>query len=538
MREKRCFVVGLDGGSWNVIRPLLEARKLPNLEALLRTSSWGTLRSTVPPVTCPAWLTFSTGLKPSRLGIYDFWSLRPGTNEVCVHTYAEVRQTDFWDLLGEHGVSCGIVNNPLLYPRGGLRGYVVPGFLTPRRDFRTLPADLLGELHRAVGGYEVDQWGMNVVDDQTMLEDCLRVARKRVRALAYLLEKHPTDFFLGVFTSTDRVCHRFLNRAFMGTGKEKEEAWEAITAVYRTVDEGIGLVVEKARDEDLLVVVSDHGFAPRSWNFHINQFLAEAGLLAVRPPGRLERMGLTQRDLARRLSRLGMLEWAMRWVPERWRSLIPRGATNLGEYPIHDLIARGGLSWERTKALSLGYGVYLNGTDRPRGTVEGVMAEAVRSAIREGLGEMAGPAGPLRMKVLDPQEAYRDPHPLDPPDLIVVEEGDYQLRSTLDVEGRMFSPNRRAGHSMEGIVVVRPPGGGACSEGLEASIEDLAGMFLRFHGVPVPPHMESSLADRVIPLDHSASRGSRGVRVEDGEGVSEEERIRQRIKELRARGLV
>ncbi|MGQ9475213.1 MAG: alkaline phosphatase family protein [Actinomycetota bacterium] len=392
MSGKRCFIVGLDGGSWNVIQPLLEERKMPNLEELLRVSSRGTLRSTVPPVTCPAWLTFSTGLKPSRLGIYGFRSLRPGSNRLHVHSYAEVGRVEFWDVLMESGLSCGIINNPLVYPRRGHRGYVIPGFLTPQEEFRSSPLGLLEELNRTVGGYEVDHL-TNVVDDETLLEDALRVEKKRVQAFAHLLKRYPTDFFLGVFTSTDRVCHRFLNRAVLSTGKEKEEAREAIAALYRMVDEGLGVVMEAAREEDLLVVMSDHGFAPRPWKFHLNQYLKDRGLLMVNMPGRFKSAVFSQRGMARALNRLGLLRWAGRKVPEGLRKLFPKGATNLGEILIHDLVDEGRVVWERTQALAVGWSIYLNTADRPRGTLDRKEAEAVRSAIREGLEEMRGPEG-------------------------------------------------------------------------------------------------------------------------------------------------
>lgn len=537
MTGRRCFVVGLDGGSWNVIQPLLEERKLPNLEELLRVSCRGRLCSTVPPLTCPAWLAFSTGLKPSRLGIYGFRNLRPGSNRLYVHSYAEVRQAEFWDFLMESGLSCGIINNPLVYPRKRHRGYIIPGFLTPQEEFRSLPTGLLEELHRAVGGYEVDHF-MNVVDDETLLEDALRVEEKRAKVFAHLLEKYPTDLFLGVFTSTDRICHRFLNRAILSTGREREKAWEAIAALYRKVDEGLGVVMEAAREDDLLVVMSDHGFAPRPWNFHLNQYLKDRGLLTIKVPGRFKSMVFTQRGLARALNRLGLLRWAGRKVPEGLRKLFPKGATNLGEIPIHDLVDEGRVVWERTRALAVGYGIYLNTADRPRGTVDKEEAEALRLAIREDLEEMRGPEGKLGLCALELREAYGDPDPMDPPDLILVEEGDCEARCTLDVDGRMFTPNLRAGHASEGIIIVRAPGVDGPSLDLEASIEEVAGLILRFFAIPAPPHMESRLADKFFPPESESTSGFQGQEAREAVEWSEKARIRRRVAELKERGLI
>jgi len=49
------LVIGLDGGEWDVIDPMIEAGKLPNLSQLKDEGISGPLESITPPVSPPAW---------------------------------------------------------------------------------------------------------------------------------------------------------------------------------------------------------------------------------------------------------------------------------------------------------------------------------------------------------------------------------------------------------------------------------------------------------------------------------------------------
>lgn len=55
MSHIEVLVVGLDGVTWDVILPFVREGKLPTFRKLLEEGSWGILKSTLPPVTVPAW---------------------------------------------------------------------------------------------------------------------------------------------------------------------------------------------------------------------------------------------------------------------------------------------------------------------------------------------------------------------------------------------------------------------------------------------------------------------------------------------------
>ena len=68
----RTLILGLDGATFDVIDPLVEAGDLPNLAALIERGARGTLRSTTHPLTPLAWTTMATGVNAGRHGIWDF----------------------------------------------------------------------------------------------------------------------------------------------------------------------------------------------------------------------------------------------------------------------------------------------------------------------------------------------------------------------------------------------------------------------------------------------------------------------------------
>lgn len=537
MGNGRVFVIGLDGGSWNVIDPLIAKGLLPHLERLRNESAWGLLRSTTPPVTCPAWFTFSTGVSPNRLGMYEFRGIPPATNRVAFYNYRNLEQPEFWDLLMQLDYSCGIVNEPLVYPLKEHRGYIVPGFITPQDEMRTYPEGLGRELDEVTGGYEMEQPAGFVVDDDTLLNGCSRINRKRLRAVSYLHDAHPTDFFLGVYTSTDRICHRFMNRAVLGKGEESEEGWDAISRIYTEVDEGIGQTLERMSEDDSIMIMSDHGFAARAWNVHVNQFLEEEGLLDVKVKSLLDRLGLTQRRLLKPLLKLGIADLVYRLTPGRLRGFIPTGESRFGEYFVHELIDSGRLDWSGTSALALGAGVYLNTMERPQGILSPAQAERIKRRIKSGLEALRDPEGKGGgIRVLEPEEVYGGGEIKDAPDLLLEGEGDWEISTNLPASGEIFTPNRRAGHRLHGIFMLRHPQVKPGRLDGHLGIEDLAPIILHLYGIPTPAHMDGKVRmDLFLPGTPLRSE-PRGKPDAAFATLREEDRVKRRIAQLRERG--
>jgi len=104
----KVLVIGLDGADWNILDPLLQAGKLPNLDRLARTGVRGRLRTITPmlsplcgraspPASCPLATASSTS-----------WRLPPAMLRKCRHLGPPEGQGDL-EYLSDAGVSVGVV---------------------------------------------------------------------------------------------------------------------------------------------------------------------------------------------------------------------------------------------------------------------------------------------------------------------------------------------------------------------------------------------------------------------------------------------
>jgi len=125
------LVLALDGATFDVIRPLAEAGRLPNLAAWMREGDAKVLRSTVPPMTFPAWSSFLTGLGPGRHGVFDFTQKVPGAWRVRFTSAADRRGASLFARAARAGRSVLALGMPATFPPEPLDGLLVPGFDAP-----------------------------------------------------------------------------------------------------------------------------------------------------------------------------------------------------------------------------------------------------------------------------------------------------------------------------------------------------------------------------------------------------------------------
>jgi len=53
-RNNRIFIIGIDGGTFDIIKPMVAQGELPVIGSLMNKGAWGELESTIPPDTGPA----------------------------------------------------------------------------------------------------------------------------------------------------------------------------------------------------------------------------------------------------------------------------------------------------------------------------------------------------------------------------------------------------------------------------------------------------------------------------------------------------
>jgi predicted AlkP superfamily phosphohydrolase/phosphomutase len=102
----------------------------------------------------------------------------------------------------------------------------------------------------------------------------------RIETYRYLFDNQDWQTFMLVFTATDRLLH-FLWDAY----EDKNHKYHTqFLEHFRKIDAAIGEIHDRLNDNDLLIMVSDHGFERLDYDIYINYLLKEEGFLQFDPP--------------------------------------------------------------------------------------------------------------------------------------------------------------------------------------------------------------------------------------------------------------
>ena len=112
------LVFGIDGATWDVIDPLIEAGELPNLARLRDRALHGILESELPSSSPVVWSTIFTGKQPAQHGVRD-WTRSQSTHR---------RVKTLWDITSESGLVTHVNNVPSSWPPVPIHGRMLSGF--------------------------------------------------------------------------------------------------------------------------------------------------------------------------------------------------------------------------------------------------------------------------------------------------------------------------------------------------------------------------------------------------------------------------
>ncbi len=493
-------VIGLDGVGADFLQEHLQY--LPNLRKIAREGVFGVSRSTLPPMTCPAWNCFMTGHPPNVLGIYDWEDIKlPGRPRLSDWSMRGI--PTLWDIVSDAGKGVVAVNVPLTYPPRKVNGAMVSGFptLLDRHDW-TFPPELRSELsglgidHVQELNPDTFKLRMGGQNEAEFLENVHRSIQKTLDATRYCMDTYDWDLLVTVFVATDRVQHHFWHHKDASHPRHDPERSaeysDAILQVYQEIDRAIGELLSVLDDDTHVMVLSDHGFGPQHGNFLINSWLLEQGLLTLKSASASSKArsmivpdlgSPVVKQLVRLLDKLGLLAFVRRVLPA---VLGTKGAV-VGLREVFDSI-----DLTQTKALGLSNGkIYVNSSSAEE-------RDEIASRIRSGLQGLTDPLSgkALASTLLSREEVWADPEAKGPDLYLIVDNYRYGVASKI-VRGRLWETpaDVAGGHREDGIVLFKGPGvkKGA---GLEnAYIWDLAPTILHLLDVPVPGQMSARVLD-------------------------------------------
>jgi predicted AlkP superfamily phosphohydrolase/phosphomutase len=552
----RVFVLGLDGATWDVLRPLVKLGHLPRLARLIEQGAAGDLHSVFPPLSPVAWTALMTGKNPGKHGIFEF--LEPAHDPLGgrVNSSRAIQAELVWEIAQRHCKVAVVGGIPLSYPprRTLAPGFFLGDFLSPAsaHDFTTDPA-LLAELERAVGPYR--PWSTAVHDggrEAETLADLTAMLDQHLKTVRFLMNRCEWDLFLFNLMATDRIQHE-LWHAWDPThpaaqGRDLAAVRQGFIDFWHRLDEGIGTIADALPPDTALLLLSDHGFGPIAWYVNFNIWLLERGDLAlhdslyVRQKRWFYERGVTPEWLYQRMVSLGLAGQRVGRFRGKQMSPLERLAQSI-------FLSRRHVDWARTRAYAQGnFGqIFLNVRGRqPQGCVEPADIRPLLEDLKAGLHAIAHPetGEPLVERVYERDELYHGPHAGLAPDLTVVI-GDWTYR-TIGLHdfttNRFISPafGPTGDHRMEGVLVAagRPFRPGAAP--IQATLLDVAPTILHLLGVPIPDDMDGRVLNEILDPtrtpahSHAPSVATPATEVPVPMAYTEEEdaEIQQRLADL------
>jgi predicted AlkP superfamily phosphohydrolase/phosphomutase len=525
----RLAVVGLDGATFDVIKPLCDEGRLPVLQELLSKGAHAVLESTFPPSTGPAWAALATGKNPGKTGVFD--TLIP-TDDSGLHTRRlsshDIRRArPFWDILGEAGLRVGVVNYPFLYPPYQINGVMVSGLGSDPNDQICYPPSFCQSLLDRCGEYRIGiPWNRPEYASRPGLfaRHILHLLEVNRHTLDLLLQSD-LDVLVFVISASDFVQH-FMWDAFDASypfrGQEANAHRDAFVTVWNRVDQMLGTIVEGVAAEGNIVIVSDHGFGPRLSDFFTNSWLEGQGYLQRK----------AWLDLARRCQSI---------AAEAVRGVAPRLHHRLSKAAEKDRLpavkAASEIQLRRTRAFappnaSLAGKICINRASLLRtGALDGL--DVLREEIAQQLHDSCGSLG-LEVSVYLPSDLYSGPYVNLAPDVLFeIERGACTVR--LGFDRRFYrspprNPRHTGSHRREGVLIAY---GRNVKDGHtlpKAQIYDVAPTILCLCGLPVPPDLDGDVVTGMLKQRRPQQRSERMLQAQADHAKGS---IRHKVRNLR-----
>jgi predicted AlkP superfamily phosphohydrolase/phosphomutase len=307
-------------------------------------------------------------------------------------------------------------------------------------------------------GLAEDTWARNegVTDDRTFLQQAYDIDHEREHMFCAALDRLRTGSLVCVFDATDRIQHMFwreLDPAHPARPHQPEGPDQVIRSLYRHNDALVGRVREQLGSDDVLMVISDHGFTSFRRGVNINQWLLRAGYLVLMPG----------------------TDGSSPWLRD--------------------------VDWASTRAYALGLtGLYLNlqGREAQGIVAPGADAAALKAEIAARLrGLRDDERGDVAVnEAFDTSAVYSGPYLENAPDFIIGYNTGY--RASWDgasgiVAGPLFEDNRKpwsGDHCVDPRLV---PGVFFCNRPVdtgEPALVDIAPTALRLFGIDPPAYMD------------------------------------------------
>jgi predicted AlkP superfamily phosphohydrolase/phosphomutase len=388
-RRKKVIVVGLDGVPHSMLLDLAKSGVMSTVGRLIDSGKLHRMKASLPEISAVSWTNFMTGANPGTHGIFGFTDFKPGSYELRIPNFLDVKVDTLWDTLGHKGLKSIVINQPSTYPARRINGVMISGFVAIDLSRSVFPQSYFPELEKM--GYQIDVDTAKVIDNPSLLwQELAKSLASHQKALNYFWEQD-WDFFEFVITGTDRL-HHFLWSAY----EDKSHPYhQAFLDFYQQIDRIILKILNSMKkmeeEEDFFFLLSDHGFTGIVQEVYLNAWLEKEGYLSFTTPNPRSLQDISAKTVAFALD------------PSR---------------------------------------IYLNLENKfPKGRVKKEDKKALKEEIAEKLTKLEYNGKKVIRQVFKAEEIYKGKYTAKGPDLVVVSEPGFDLKGSIkkkEIFGRSY----------------------------------------------------------------------------------------------------
>ncbi len=295
IEEPKIVVLGLDGLDLDLLQDLIQQNELPAFQQLLEEGAYGELQSYRPMISPLIWTSIATGRMPSDHGILGF-SYRQNNNTTISIPSSKRKCAAIWNITKQKGISTSVIGWYATWPSEPVEGVIVSdrfvqsihvadaGTMSQTLPQVTYPEETAYSLYDFRQEYSLIKCDtlqqfisftdtecqelMNTPFDLNNSIQHLRLIMARANTyhevLLHLLDTQPTRLTLALIDCTDTAAHLFMPYHPPKQDHILQEEFEryrtAVTQTYRYADSMVRSVLERLNENDILIVISDHGF--------------------------------------------------------------------------------------------------------------------------------------------------------------------------------------------------------------------------------------------------------------------------------------
>ena len=271
-------LLGVDGGSWNVIRELWSRGQLPHLKDLAERGVSAQLQP-IAHASPVIWTSIATGVEPSRHGIRGF-TVRTDYGEAPVSS-VDRRVPALWNMVSSSQLRVALLGWWASWPAEAVNGIVVSDRFFRESKDRFYPPDLDPRL--LTESSPPDEGAVTV-------EDVVTRGDRLLASIGQRLASEDFDLIMLYLRSVDIESHHHW-KYFRSQGFESEVDEQSlqrfgnrIPDAYAQVDATLGALVANASSDTNFFVISDHGFQAAKGEryriqLHLDRVLEHLGIL-------------------------------------------------------------------------------------------------------------------------------------------------------------------------------------------------------------------------------------------------------------------